>query len=74
MFHSYFDRKNIKVLTFNIVHFPNFEINASLGGGGGGAYETSNYRNPIRKFAKSQFTEPIKWKAPSLAQTLIECN
>ena len=36
MFHSYFDRKNIKVLTFNIVHFPNFEINASLGGGGGG--------------------------------------
>ena len=36
MFHSYFERKNIKVLTFNIVHFPNFEINASLGGGGGG--------------------------------------
>ena len=26
MFHSYF----AKVLTFNIVHFPNFEISASL--------------------------------------------
>ena len=30
MFHSYFERKNDKILTFNIVHFPNFEINASL--------------------------------------------
>ena len=30
MFHSYFERKHDKVLTFNIVHFPNFEINASL--------------------------------------------
>ena len=26
MFHSYFERKNDKALTFNIVHFPNFEI------------------------------------------------
>ena len=26
MFHSYFKRKNDKVLTFSIVHFPNFEI------------------------------------------------
>ena len=26
MFHSYFERKYEKVLTFNIVHFPNFEI------------------------------------------------
>ena len=26
MFHSYFERKNDKVFTFNIVHFPNFEI------------------------------------------------
>ena len=30
MFHSYFERKYDKVLTFNIVHFPNFEISASL--------------------------------------------
>ena len=30
MFHSYFERKNNKVLTFNIVHFPNVEISASL--------------------------------------------
>ena len=30
MFHSYFERKNDKVLIFNIVHFPNFEISASL--------------------------------------------
>ena len=30
MFHSYFERKNDKVLTFNTVHFPNFEISASL--------------------------------------------
>ena len=22
MFHSYFERKNDKVLTFNIIHFP----------------------------------------------------
>ena len=29
-FHFYFERKNGKVLTFNIVHFPNFEISASL--------------------------------------------
>ena len=26
----HFERKNDKVLTFNIVHFPNFEISASL--------------------------------------------
>ena len=30
MFHSYFERKYDKVLTFNITHFPNFEISASL--------------------------------------------
>ena len=24
MFHYYFERKNDKVLTFNIIHFPNF--------------------------------------------------
>ena len=30
MFHSYSERKNDIVLTFNIVHFPNFEISASL--------------------------------------------
>ena len=30
MFHSSFERKNHKVLTFNIVHFPNFEIRTSL--------------------------------------------
>ena len=30
MFHSYFERKNDKVLTFDIVHVPNFEIGASL--------------------------------------------
>ena len=29
MFHSYFERKNDKVLTFNIAHLPNFEISAS---------------------------------------------
>ena len=30
MFHSYFRRKNGKVLIFNIVHFPNFEISAQV--------------------------------------------
>ena len=30
MFHSYFQRKNGKILTFNIVYFPNFEISAAL--------------------------------------------
>ena len=30
MFHSYFRRKYDKVLPFNIVYFPNFEISASL--------------------------------------------
>ena len=30
MFHFYFEIKNDKVLTFNIVHFGNFEITASL--------------------------------------------
>ena len=29
MIHSYFERKNDTVLTFNIVHFPKFEISAS---------------------------------------------
>ena len=29
MFHSYFERKNDKVLSFNIVYFANFEISAS---------------------------------------------
>ena len=30
MFHCYFERKNEQVLIFNIVHFSNFEISASL--------------------------------------------
>ena len=31
MFTFYFERKNDKVLTFNIIdHFPNFETSASL--------------------------------------------
>ena len=30
MFHSYFERKNDKDLTFNTVHFPNFEMSAAL--------------------------------------------
>ena len=51
-----------------------------MGGGGGGvrgggrACETSNHRNPVRKFAKFSFTGPIKWKTPSPAKLLIECN
>ena len=30
MFHSYFERKNDKALIFDVVHFSNFEISASL--------------------------------------------
>ena len=30
MFRSYFKRENYKILTINIVRFPNFEISASL--------------------------------------------
>ena len=30
LFHSYFDRKYDKVLTFNIAHFSNFEVSASF--------------------------------------------
>ena len=30
LFHSYFERKNDKVLTFDFVYFPNFEISTSL--------------------------------------------
>ena len=30
MFYSYFERKNYKALTFDNVHFANFEISASL--------------------------------------------
>ena len=30
MFHSYFERKNGKLLTFDIFHVPNFEISGSL--------------------------------------------
>ena len=40
----------------------------------GVACMTSNYGNPIRKFAEFQFTEPIKQKTPSLAKMLIKCN
>ena len=29
LFYSYFKRNGEKVLTFNIVYFPNFEISAS---------------------------------------------
>ena len=29
-FHSYFERKNDKALTFNIVHFPNIEITPNM--------------------------------------------
>ena len=29
-YYYYFERKNDKVLTFNIAHLPNFEIGASL--------------------------------------------
>ena len=39
MFHSYFERKNDKVLAFNIIHFPNFEISASLITPAWGAYK-----------------------------------
>ena len=30
LFHFYFERKNDKVLTINVFHFPYFEISASL--------------------------------------------
>ena len=30
MIHSYFERKNDKVVTLNTVHFPNFELRTSL--------------------------------------------
>ena len=30
MFHSYFERKNDKVLTFNVAHFLIFEISAPV--------------------------------------------
>ena len=30
MFHSYFEKQNNKVLTFINVHYPKFEISASL--------------------------------------------
>ena len=30
MFYSYFEKKNYKALTFNIVYFANFEISAPL--------------------------------------------
>ena len=30
LFYSYFERKNDKVLTFNIVYFLDFEVSASL--------------------------------------------
>ena len=35
---------------------------------------TSNYLNPVCKFVKFPFNEPIKWKTPSPAKLLIECN
>ena len=30
LFHSYFERKNDKVLTFHVIPFPNFERSASF--------------------------------------------
>ena len=35
---------------------------------------TSNYQNPVGKFSKFPFTEPLKWKTPLPAKLLIECN
>ena len=42
--------------------------------GGSGVCRTSNYPNPIRKFAKFLFPKPMKWKTQSPAKMLIECN
>ena len=42
--------------------------------GRGGACGTSNYRNPVGKFAEFSFTEPIKRKTPSPEKMLIKCN
>ena len=39
-----------------------------------GACVTSNIQNPVRKFAKFSFTEPIEWKTLPPAKLLIECN
>ena len=35
----------------------------------GGTCGTSNYRNPVRKFAKFPFTESIKWNTPVTGKT-----
>ena len=47
---------------------PRHNLVSDLNGGRGGACGPSNYRNPLRKFAKFPFTEPIQWKTPSPAK------
>ena len=71
-------RPNIRVLIdflFSIFTQPFEQIIWGKGGGRGVvACGTSNYRNPVCKFAKFLFTEPIEWKTSSPAKLLIECN
>ena len=55
MFHSYSERKDEKVLKFNIVHLPNFEISAS-----------SNYRG--RLLEEMQYVEDFEKLGISLSR------
>ena len=61
-------------LNLHVLLSPGFSVHETLNGGGEGTCGTCNYRNPVRKFAKFPFTEPIKWKTLSPARLLIECN
>ena len=51
MFHSYFEKKNNKIFTFNIVYFPNFEISASLQAPLSNKCRTSQFQNLISTVA-----------------------
>ena len=53
-------KNEIEQLLLKYKHGHNIIYGHNIWGGGRGACWTSKYRNPVRKFAKFSFTEPIK--------------
>ena len=69
-FHAAMFHMAVSFTCFFFVTFLNFlsRVHLMYLQGGGRACGTSNYRNPVRKFAKFRFTEPRKWKIPLTAK------
>ena len=71
--------QNLDITANTLEYYANFKSkfsfnNGSILVGGGEVCGTSNYQNPVNKFAQFLLTEPIKWKTPSPIKLLIEYN